>query len=97
MHLHATYDVDDKASGALRFLRERLGEEAGGALVRYAFVGDSGNDAACFSAFRTTFGVANVRPRWRASAVPPRFVASAAMGDGFAEMAREILAEGELA
>ncbi|HEY8087380.1 MAG TPA: HAD-IIB family hydrolase [Polyangiaceae bacterium] len=92
VHLHATYDADDKASGALRFLGEQLGEEPGGALVRYAFIGDSGNDAACFSAFRTTFGVANVRGALARLSLPPRFVASAAMGAGFAETAREILA-----
>jgi hypothetical protein len=76
----------------VRFLHERLGEESGGALVRYAFVGDSGNDAACFSAFRTTFGVANVRSAAGRLSVPPRYVAAAAMGAGFAEIAREILA-----
>ncbi|MGH7297472.1 MAG: HAD-IIB family hydrolase [Polyangiaceae bacterium] len=92
VHLHATFDVDDKASGALRFLAERLGEEPGGAVVRYAFVGDSGNDAACFSTFRTTFGVANVRAAAGRLSLPPRFVASAPMGAGFAEVAREILA-----
>ena len=58
--------------------------------MRYAFVGDSGNDAACFAAFRTTFGVANVRARRAAAhrASPPRYVAAAApMGEGFADVA----------
>ncbi len=54
VHLHATFDVDDKASGAVRFCGRELGEGASSALSRFAFVGDSGNDAACFAAFRTT-------------------------------------------
>jgi hypothetical protein len=91
VHLHATYDKDDKASGTLRFLAQQLGEEAGAAVTRFAFVGDSGNDAACFAAFRTTFGVANVRAALRHLTVPPRYVADRSMGGGFAEVAAEIL------
>jgi len=91
VHLHATFDADDKASGALRFLARELGEDPGAAVVAYAFVGDSGNDAACFSAFRTTFGVANVRASLSRLSVPPRYVARCEMGEGFAEITRAIL------
>ncbi len=91
VHLHATFDADDKASGSLRFLSRELGQEPGAALTRFAFVGDSGNDAACFAAFRTTFGVANVAAAVGRLSVPPRYVARAAMGEGFAEIARAIL------
>jgi HAD superfamily hydrolase (TIGR01484 family) len=91
VHLHATFDADDKASGTLRFLARELGVEPGAATTRFAFVGDSGNDAACFSAFRTTFGVANVRASLGRLSLPPRYVASADMGDGFAEIAEAIL------
>jgi hydroxymethylpyrimidine pyrophosphatase-like HAD family hydrolase len=92
VHLHATFDVDDKASGAIRFCANELGEEPGAALVRFAFVGDSGNDAACFAAFRTTFGVANVRASLGRLSLTPRFVAAREMGEGFAEIAAQILA-----
>jgi HAD superfamily hydrolase (TIGR01484 family) len=88
VHLHASYERDDKASGAVRFLREQLGEDPGRALSRFAFVGDSGNDAPCFSAFRVTFGVANVRAHMPWLPVPPRWVASRERGAGFAEIAR---------
>jgi HAD superfamily hydrolase (TIGR01484 family) len=91
VHLHATFDTDDKASGALGFLARQLGEDAGQAVSRYAFVGDSGNDAACFAAFHTTFGVANVRASLARLSVPPRFVADAEMGEGFAQVASELL------
>jgi len=91
VHLHATFDADDKASGALRFCARELGEDQGAAVVRFAFVGDSGNDAPCFAAFRTTFGVANVRDSLPRLRLPPRYVARRAMGQGFAEIAAEIL------
>jgi HAD superfamily hydrolase (TIGR01484 family) len=88
VHLHATFDEDDKASGSVEFLRRELGVEPGAALTSFAFVGDSGNDAACFAAFRATFGVSNVAAHVRQLSVPPRYVAGAAMGAGFAEIAR---------
>jgi hydroxymethylpyrimidine pyrophosphatase-like HAD family hydrolase len=92
VHIHATFDTDDKASGAMQFLAEVFAEDVGRAVHRYAFIGDSGNDASCFSAFHTTFGVANVRSALRRLSVPPRFVASLPMGAGFAEVAAKLLA-----
>ena len=94
VHLHATYDTDDKATGAIRFCARELGEhDAGAVVVRYAFIGDSGNDAACFAAFRTTFGVANVRASVGRLSVTPRYIASREMGEGFAEIAGALLAK----
>ena len=92
VHLHATFDTDDKASGALRFIARELGVDPGAAVTTFAFVGDSGNDAACFAAFRTTFGVANVRASLGRLSMPPRYVATAEMGEGFAEIAARLLA-----
>jgi HAD superfamily hydrolase (TIGR01484 family) len=93
VHVHATYDTDDKASGAIFYLARALGEDPGAATsAGWAFAGDSGNDAACFSAFRTTFAVANVRSHLDRIPVTPRYVASAEMGEGFAEIARALLA-----
>ncbi len=91
IHLHVTLDGDDKASGTVRAIAQSFGEDASGALERYAFIGDSGNDEPCFSAFRVTFGVANVA-RWLARlSVPPRFVAKEEQGAGFAEIAERIV------
>jgi HAD superfamily hydrolase (TIGR01484 family) len=91
VHLHATFDGSDKASGAVRFCADELGKDPGAVAARFAFVGDSGNDAPCFAAMHTTFGVANVRESLGRLTVPPRYVASRAMGPGFAEIAAEIL------
>jgi len=93
VHVHATYDTDDKASGAVAYLARAFGEDPGAVTgARWAFVGDSGNDAACFSAFRTTFAVANVRSHLARIPVTPRYVARGEMGEGFAEIARAIVA-----
>jgi acetylornithine/N-succinyldiaminopimelate aminotransferase len=91
VHLHATFDSDDKASGVVRFCAREFGLDPGAVLVRFAFVGDSGNDASCFAAFRTTFGVANVRPHLARLSVPPRYVANREGGEGFAEIASSIV------
>jgi HAD superfamily hydrolase (TIGR01484 family) len=92
VHVHATFDGEDKASGAVRFASTAFGEDAGAARFRWAFAGDSANDRSCFSAFRTTFGVANVKASLSALAVPPRYVSSAERGAGFVQIAAAILA-----
>jgi HAD superfamily hydrolase (TIGR01484 family) len=90
IHLHVTLDADDKASGTVAAIARRFGEDRCVALARYAFVGDSGNDEACFSAFRHTFAVANVE-RWVARlSVAPRFVSLASEGAGFVQIAERL-------
>jgi HAD superfamily hydrolase (TIGR01484 family) len=91
VHLHATFDPDDKATGAVRELGRLFGIDATVARTRWAFAGDSGNDRACFAAFDTTFGVANVRSALVSIAVPPRYVSRASMGEGFVEIASALL------
>jgi hypothetical protein len=87
VHLHGSFDSDDKASGAVAFASRTWGEDVGATLATYAFVGDSGNDAACFSAFATTVGVSNVAKYVGQLSIPPKYVTTAAMGSGFAELA----------
>jgi HAD superfamily hydrolase (TIGR01484 family) len=84
VHLHVTLDGLDKASGTARFLALRLGMDPTEARSLAAFIGDSENDAACFGAFTTTVGVANLRGR---PTVAPRFITEKARGVGFAEAA----------
>ncbi|HEU4577600.1 MAG TPA: HAD-IIB family hydrolase [Polyangiaceae bacterium] len=88
IHLHLSYDGDDKASGAVRFLQLMHGLDATAARHRFAFIGDSDNDAPCFGAFEHTFGVANLRGR---PSLLPAYRASQPMGAGFAELAQIIL------
>jgi HAD superfamily hydrolase (TIGR01484 family) len=91
VHLHASFERDDKASGAMRFVRDLFREDPGRAVFRWGFAGDSPNDAPCFAALRTTFGVANVRRFASQMSIPPRWIAEAERGDGFAEIARALL------
>lgn len=92
VHLHGSFERDDKASGAMRFVREHFDEDVGSAIYRWAFVGDSGNDAACFAAFSTTFGVANVRSFTQKISVPPAWISPSERGAGFTEIADALLA-----
>lgn len=92
VHLHLMSSPEDKASGAFRFLLQRFGDDPTSARARYAFVGDSGNDAACFAAFFLTVGVANIAPYVPRLSVPPRYVAHEERGRGFAETIDALLA-----
>jgi HAD superfamily hydrolase (TIGR01484 family) len=87
VHFHVGFDPVDKATGAIALLRKLHDLDPTEALTRYAFIGDSENDAACFAAFRTSIGVANLRGR---PTLRPRYVTRAARGAGFAEMARTL-------
>jgi hydroxymethylpyrimidine pyrophosphatase-like HAD family hydrolase len=88
IHLHLSLDVDDKASGSLRFLSQVLGLDPTLCRSTFAFVGDSENDAACFNAYDTTIAVANFRG---APARNPRYITQHAMGAGFVELAQKLL------
>jgi len=92
VHMHLTYDAADKASGALRLLHRHFGDDPTAARSRYAFVGDSQNDAGAFAAFDTSIGVANVRRCAGHITVMPRYVAQQEMGQGFAEIAETLCA-----
>ncbi len=92
IHLHVTFETDDKVSGTLFALATSGGVDPSAALSRFGFVGDSANDAACFAAFRTTFGVANVVDQLGALTLGPRFVSRGTAGTGFAQIAARILA-----
>lgn len=88
IHLHMTFDTDDKASGVLRFLSQIYSKDPTASRHRFAFIGDSENDAPCFAAFETTVGVANFRGR---PSLPPRYVTQGPMGTGFAEFVECLL------
>jgi HAD superfamily hydrolase (TIGR01484 family) len=88
VHLHVSYDRDDKASGAVRLLRRLYAVDPTIARATFAFIGDSENDEACFAAFHTTIGVSNLSGR---PSVPPRFVTRAARSAGFTEAAQALL------
>lgn len=89
VHLHVTLDGADKASGALRVLAKLHGLDPAVSLVRYAFIGDSENDAACFAAFRATIAVKNLSGH---PTLLPAFQTRAPRAEGFVEAAELLLA-----
>jgi HAD superfamily hydrolase (TIGR01484 family) len=90
IHFHITLDAADKASGGIAACAS-LGVDPTVARSRFAFIGDSGNDAAAFAGFDLTFGVANVAPYASRLSIRPRFVASKERGAGFREIADKLL------
>lgn len=88
VHLHATFDYADKASGTVRLLAADSGLDTTAVRHAYAYLGDSENDAPCFAAFEVSIGVANLRGR---STLQPRYITSQPMGAGVVEAARVIL------
>jgi len=93
VHAHAQLGDHDKARGVARAAQEVLGLAEASLRERFLFVGDSGNDAAAFAWFEQTAGVANVVHALDRLSVPPRYVADAERGEGFAEIARTLLAK----
>jgi HAD superfamily hydrolase (TIGR01484 family) len=91
VHLHLSYDREDKASGAVRLIRQRSGLDPSAILTRYAFIGDSENDAACFAAFRHSIGVRNLSGR---PTLTPRYLTTHARGAGFVEAVTALLEAG---
>ena len=91
VHLHLSFDGDDKASGAVRYLGAVHAIDPTRARSRWGFIGDSGNDASCFAAFRTSFGVANVRAHLAGLSVLPAFVAPHERGRGFAAIVEALV------
>jgi HAD superfamily hydrolase (TIGR01484 family) len=90
VHLHVGFDAVDKASGVVRLLKRLQNIDPTAALARYAFIGDSENDAACFAAFHTTIGVQNLKGR---PSLRPRFITDAPRGRGFAELAAHLVTQ----
>jgi HAD superfamily hydrolase (TIGR01484 family) len=89
IHLHVSFDGDDKASGALRFLHALCGLDVTAARARFAFVGDSENDAPCFAAFQQSIAVQNLSGR---PSLLPRYQTTKPSGAGFCEVADALIA-----
>lgn len=86
VHLHFTFDRADKATGALGYLRRTGGDPTRGR-QRFAFIGDSENDAAGFAAFALSVGVRNLRGHF---SIPPRYLTDGSSSQGFVEFSQAI-------
>jgi HAD superfamily hydrolase (TIGR01484 family) len=91
VHLHLSFDREDKASGVVRLIRRLRGLDPSAILTRYAYIGDSENDAPCFAAFRHSIGVRNLSGR---STLTPRYITTRERGAGFVEAVAALIAAG---
>ncbi len=87
VHCHVSFDRADKASGIVRLIHTLTGLDPTTILSRYAFIGDSENDASCFAAFPHSIGVRNLSGR---PSVPPRYITTRERGAGFVEAAEAL-------
>jgi len=92
IHVNGWFGSHDKLSMTRRFAADILGTDLEGERPRILYCGDSPNDAPMFGFFPNACGVANVL-RYRGSIeAEPAWVASREGGEGFAEIARRLLA-----
>ena len=91
IHINGWIGDHNKLAGARWIVHEHLGRSLDAESDRWAFVGDSTNDAALFGHLPNSIGVANVARFWQQLPHRPRYVARQARGAGFAEVARAVL------
>ena len=92
IHVNGWFGDYDKLSMTQRMLAEQFALQPDEMRDRALFVGDSPNDAPMFAYFPHSVGVANVRAFAGRMAAEPAYVAGAAGGQGFAEVADALLA-----
>lgn len=94
IHVNGWFGDYDKLTTARLMMRERYGLDLDDPAerARCVFAGDSPNDAPMFAWFPLSVGVANVLDFRDRLAHLPAFVTPSACGDGFAELARHLLA-----
>ncbi len=91
IHVNGWFGAYDKLGMTRRLLAEEFGIDLDAARHRFAFVGDSPNDAPLFDYFPYSIGVANVRAFGDRIATPPKFVTLGESGAGFAEVADRLV------
>jgi HAD superfamily hydrolase (TIGR01484 family) len=92
IHINGWYGEHSKWTGAQWMLRRLFGRALQDELTHWAYVGDSTNDQVMFERFPFSVGVANLR-RFADELVHwPAWITQAERGQGFAELARALLA-----
>ena len=91
IHINGWYGDHDKFAGARWIVRALWGRDLLAELDRWVYVGDSTNDQVMFQHFAHSAGVANIRRFEAQLAHPPRYIAQAERGAGFAEVAAHLL------
>lgn len=92
IHVNGWFGAYDKLGMTRILMHECYGVDLDAGRARYAFVGDSPNDAPMFAYFPHAIGVANVLDFGSRMPVLPTYVATQRCGSGFREAADCILA-----
>ncbi|HXS15565.1 MAG TPA: HAD-IIB family hydrolase, partial [Polyangiaceae bacterium] len=87
VHLHLTFDRMDKGSGAIALLTH-LGYDATSVRSKFAFIGDSQNDASAFATFSATCAVANLSGQF---SLLPKYKTSLPKSSGFCQFADHVV------
>ncbi len=96
IHVNGIPEKISKLYGCENFLESEYSKTIEDMLEKVIFVGDSPNDEPMFKGFRYSCGVANIKNFINELETLPYFVASKNGGEGFAEIAAEILKSREL-
>jgi len=92
IHVNGWIGAHDKLAGARWVLRETTGRDLDAELEHWAYIGDSTNDQVMFAHFGHSVGVANIERFVPQLQHLPRYRTQGERGQGFAEMARALLA-----
>ena len=93
IHVNGWFGAYDKLSMSREVMRDLFGLDLLAERERVIYVGDSPNDAPMFGYFPLSVGVANVRDFQDQMSDLPTFVTRARSGQGFAELADQLLAQ----
>ena len=91
IHVNGWFGAYDKLTTTRRFVAEVLGLDLDTTEARFAFCGDSPNDAPMFAFFANACGVANIHDFAGRLPASPAFVTAARGAAGFVELAAHIL------
>lgn len=91
IHVNGWFGDYDKLAMTRLLFAERFGWDLEARNREVVFAGDSPNDAPMFAFFENSVGVANLRRFESLAFERPKYIAGAASGAGFAELAQHIL------
>jgi HAD superfamily hydrolase (TIGR01484 family) len=94
IHVNGWFGKYDKLAMTRQLFAEAFGWDLAARNREVVFAGDSPNDAPMFAFFDNSVGVENVQRFDSLAFERPKYVAQAASGAGFAELARHILRAG---
>jgi len=93
IHVNGWFGDYDKLAMTQQLFAERFGIDLRREQRRYAFIGDSPNDAPMFAFFEHSIAVANIARFGAMLATPPRYVTQATCGAGYVEVVERLLGD----